>query len=163
MYRDGVSDSQLETFVDVEMRDIQAAARQISGAIKVTVVVVKKRIFTRMYASMGADMDSPLPGTVFDFDTNSFFFVSQKPRVGTVLPTNYVVYLNEANFPIRDIQQYSYLQLHLYQNWTGSISSPAVCQLAHKLAFLFGQNILKAMPRDQNAEAFAASNKLYFL
>ena len=160
VYRDGVGDSQMETFVDVEMRDIQAAVRLVDPNIKVTIVVVRKRIYTRMFSAVGSDYKNPEPGTVFDLDKDNFFLISQAPHQGTVLPSNYVVHLNEANIPIRDLQMYSYLQLHLYANWTGSIATPAVCQLAHKIAFLFGQCIL---PVDRDPESFADSDMLYFL
>jgi hypothetical protein len=46
---DGVSNSQLETFVRHEMRDFESAFRKFNLQIKLTVVVVQKRITNRLF------------------------------------------------------------------------------------------------------------------
>ena len=39
------------------------------------------------------------------------------------------------------LQKIAYKLCHIYYNWTGTIRVPAVCQYAHKLAFLVGQSL----------------------
>lgn len=61
--------------------------------------------------------------------------VSQLTNQGCVTPTHYFVSLNESEDVIReDIENLSFQLSFMYQNWSGSIKVPSVCQLAHKIA-----------------------------
>ena len=85
-----------------------------------------------------------------------FFLISQSVRQGTVNPTSYNVILNTTCFTPDHIQQLTYKMSHLYYNWAGTVRVPAVCQYAHKLAFLVG-NSLHQKPNDR------LKNLLHFL
>jgi len=54
------------------------------------------------------------------------------------------------------MQILTYKMTHLYYNWPGTTRVPAVCQYAHKLAFLVSQYIHQS-PSNQ------LDTKLYFL
>lgn len=77
--------------------------------------------------------------------------VSQDVRQGTVSPSNYNVVYDESGWPADRIQQLSYKMTHLYYNWSGTVAVPAMCQYAHKLAYLTGVALNdKAHKRLQN-------------
>merc|ERR1712113_890361 len=69
------------------------------------------------------------------------YLVSQSVRQGTVNPTSYNIIKNTSRMKPDHIQQLTYKQCHLYYNWPGTVRVPAVCQYAHKLAFLVGNSI----------------------
>jgi len=141
--RDGVGDGQLMYVYDVEMTAIHDVIKDISPDTKLTFVVVKKRIRTRLFSNgMNA-----IPGTVVDSVIThpkwyDFFLVSHETRNGTVSPTHYNVLLDDIKWPKTELQSFIYLLCYQYYNWDGSISVPAPCQYAHKMAFLYGRTLL---------------------
>lgn len=86
-----------------------------------------------------------------------FFIVSQSVGQGTVSPTSYNVLFNNTGLKPDIVQRFTYKMTHMYFNWMGTVRVPAVCQLAHKLAFLVGQCLHQA-PESQQLEKL-----LYFL
>jgi len=143
--RDGVGDGQLMYVNDVEMTAIHDAVKAISPNTRMTFVVVKKRIRTRLY-NRGRN---PEPGTLVDSvithpNWYDFFLVSHETRNGTVSPTHYNVLLDDMKWPKSELQSFIYLLCYQYYNWDGSISVPAPCQYAHKMAFLYGKTLLSA-------------------
>ena len=82
--------------------------------------------------------------SIFRYD---FFIVSQSVRQGTVNPTSYNVVKDTSGLRPDHIQSLTYKLTHLYYNWPGNVRVPAVCQYAHKLAFLVG-NSLHRMPAE---------------
>lgn len=90
---------------------------------------------------------------VFRYD---FFLVSQSVNQGTVSPTNYNVIHDNMGLPPDRLQQLTYKMTHLYYNWSGTTRVPAVCQYAHKLAFLVGQFI-------HQSPSNVLERQLYFL
>ena len=139
--RDGVGDGQLDYVHGTEMMAVKDVVSEICPTTKVTFVVVKKGIHTRFFARG----ENPLPGTVVDDAAIThpgwydFFLISHETRNGTVSPTHYNVILDEIRWPKNDLQLFIYQMCYEYFNWNGSISVPAPCQYAHKLAFLYGQ------------------------
>ncbi|KAK0087279.1 hypothetical protein PV325_001377 [Microctonus aethiopoides] len=163
VYRDGVGDGQLSSVAQYEVEQLKSAFPLVDPtyAPKLCVIVVQKRINTRIMAMRGNRLDNPPPGTVVDSCVTrrnwyDFFLVPQTARQGTITPTHYVVLIDEANFDTDHIQRLSYKLCHLYYNWPGTIRVPAPCQYAHKLAFLVGQSI-QAEPNECLAES------LYYL
>ena len=142
--RDGVGDGQLDYVNAFEMVAVKEVVREICPSTLVTFVVVKKRIHTRLFAR-GAN---PRPGTVVDDDAIThpgwydFFLISHETRNGTVSPTHYNVLMDEIQWPRDKLQLFVYQLCFEYFNWDGSISVPAPCQYAHKMAFLYGQTLL---------------------
>ncbi|XP_073532235.1 piwi-like protein 1 [Phyllobates terribilis] len=150
IYRDGVGDGQLNTFISYEVEQlvncIKATGKDYSP--KLTVVVVKKRISARFFAHLGGRLQNPPPGTIVDVEVTrpewyDFFIISQSVRQGTVSPTHYNVVFDTGTLKPDYMQRLTYKLCHLYYNWPGVIRVPAPCQYAHKLAFLVGQSVHK--------------------
>jgi len=55
-----------------------------------------------------------------------------------------------------NMQMLSYKMTHMYYNFSGTVRVPAVCQYAHKLAFLVAESI-------NRAPSAGLENQLYFL
>jgi aubergine-like protein len=162
-YRDGVGEGQTNYVLEHEVKGLEDKLNEIydkAGAqLKFHFVIVSKRINTRFFK--GAV--NPNPGTVFDDvvtlpERYDFFLNSQYVRNGTVSPTNYnVIYETAAGALTPDqMQRLSYKMTHLYYNWSGTLAIPAVCQYAHKLAFLVG-NFIHQSPSN------LLEKQLYFL
>ncbi|XP_058053389.1 protein aubergine-like [Anopheles bellator] len=163
IYRDGVGDGQLTHVVEHEVQTIKARLTEAYKASKedikpqMAVLVVSKRINTRLFIGKS----NPKPGTVVDDvitlpERSDFFLVSQSVRQGTVAPTSYNIIFNESGLTSDQLQVYSNKQTLLYYNWSGAVRVPAVCQYAHKLAFLVSQYI-KQQPHE------AMEKRLYYL
>lgn len=162
-YRDGVGDGQLHQVFNTEVQVLKNKLDEIykSAGIekgcRFAFVVVSKRINTRYFVNS----QNPIPGTIVDDiitlpERYDFFLVSQSVRQGTVSPTSYnVIYDNMGLNPDR-MQILTYKMTHLYYNWSGTLRVPAVCQYAHKLAFLVAESIHRA-PNN------VLENQLYFL
>uniref|UniRef100_A0A182IW30 Uncharacterized protein n=1 Tax=Anopheles atroparvus TaxID=41427 RepID=A0A182IW30_ANOAO len=145
-YRDGVGDGQLEHVVKHEVNAIRERL-QIGAPdrLRLTFFVVTKRIGTRLFHNG----NNPPPGTIVDDqitlpERTDFYLVSQSVRHGTVSPTSYNIIHDESGLTVDQLQAYTAKQTHLYYNWTGAVSVPAVCQYAHKLAGLVGQYLHQA-------------------
>lgn len=151
IFRDGVGDGQLNYVSEYEIEQLISAFSCVSPDYNpsVAVVVVQKRINTRIFAKLNAkELDNPTPGTIVDHTVTrtewcDFFLVSQKVRQGTVAPTHYVVLRNTTGLSPDQMQRLTYKLTHLYYNWPGCVRVPAPCQYAHKLANLVGDNIHK--------------------
>ncbi|XP_043262895.1 piwi-like protein Ago3 [Colletes gigas] len=148
VYRDGVGDGQLETVTKYEVKQLLATFKNIESSYQptLTVIVVQKRINTRIFAKSQQGLINPPPGTIVDSnitrsDLYDFFLVSQNIRMGTVSPTHYIVIYDNKNMKAEHIQRLTYKLCHLYYNWPGTIKVPAPCQYAHKLVSLVGQNL----------------------
>ncbi|XP_052862181.1 protein aubergine-like [Anopheles cruzii] len=163
IYRDGVGDGQLNHVVEHEVQTIKKRLTEAYAGNKeeikpqMAVLVVSKRINTRLFLGKS----NPRPGTVVDDvitlpERSDFFLVSQSVRQGTVSPTSYNIIFNESGLTSDQLQVYSSKQTLLYYNWSGAVRVPAVCQYAHKLAFLVSQ-FIKQQPHE------ALEQRLYYL
>ncbi|XP_015435160.1 PREDICTED: piwi-like protein 1 [Dufourea novaeangliae] len=148
VYRDGVGDGQIETVAKYEVKQLLATFKNIEPSYQptLTIIIVQKRINTRLFAKCSMGLENPLPGTVVDTcitraSLYDFFLVSQNVRMGTVSPTHYIVVYDSKNMKVEHIQRLTYKLCHLYYNWPGTVKVPAPCQYAHKLVSLVGQNI----------------------
>ena len=146
-YRDGVGEGQLEEVRENEIKAIKNAIG--TEEIKLTFIVVSKRINTRFFAKAdpsGNRITNPCSGTVADTvvtlpERYDFFLISQSVGQGTVNPTSYNVILDESGWNPDRIQVLTYKLTHLYYNWPGTIRVPAPCMYAHKLADLLGAHL----------------------
>ncbi|KAH8262836.1 hypothetical protein KR044_000811 [Drosophila immigrans] len=163
IYRDGVGDGQLNLCSLYEIPQFKA----ISGKdIKITFIVVQKRINTRFFTGSGNNFANPPPGTVVDkaitrSQMYDFFLVAQMVRQGTVSPTHFVVLRDDSNYGPDIIQKLSYKLCFLYYNWPGTVRIPACCMAshkhyAHKMAYLIGQSV----QRDTSANL---AERLFYL
>jgi len=55
-----------------------------------------------------------------------------------VSPVAFNVLVDESGLDADKIQCFTFKLCHLYYNWSGTVSVPAPCQYAHKLAALTG-------------------------
>lgn len=161
-YRDGVGDGQIHYVAQHElehlMKILQQQYRQHSKELKLCFIIVNKRLNTRIFKQD----KNPVPGTVVDNiitmpERYDFYLVSQSVRQGTVSPTLYNVIYDNWDLPADKLQILTYKMCHLYYNWSGTTRVPAVCQYAHKLAFLVGEHL------HQSPSSLALQKKLYFL
>ncbi|XP_043528793.1 piwi-like protein Ago3 isoform X2 [Frieseomelitta varia] len=148
IYRDGVGDGQLEVVLKYEIKQLLVTFKTVQENYEptLTVIIVQKRINTRIFERSGMGVKNPPSGTIVDScitksDIYDFFLVSQNIRQGTVSPTRYIVIYDNKNMKPEHIQRLTYKLCHLYYNWAGTIKIPAPCQYAHKLVSLVGQNI----------------------
>ncbi|XP_029891600.1 piwi-like protein 2 isoform X2 [Aquila chrysaetos chrysaetos] len=162
VYRDGVSDSQLNTVLKYEIPQMQKCFDTFENyQPSMVVMVVQKQISTNFYTLTAEQFTSPPPGTVIDHtvtssDWQDFFLLAHRSRQGCSIPTRYVCVLNTANLSCEHLQRLTFKLCHLYWNWPGTIRVPAPCKYAHKLAFLSGQ-VLYREPSTQLCD------KLFFL
>ncbi|XP_003245599.2 piwi-like protein Ago3 [Acyrthosiphon pisum] len=163
IYRDGVSDGDFKQVEEIELRDLIESFKYYPENYNpmVTLIIVQKRISTRVFQYLDEKYSNPSPGTVIDNTVTrrnyfDFFLVSQHVRQGTVNPTHYIVLKNGCNLSVENVQRLSYKLCHLYYNWCGTVKVPAPVQYAHKLAYLIGQNV-RQMPSDK------LCNSLFFL
>jgi aubergine-like protein len=171
VFRDGIGDGQHDLVINHEVPAMKEALEcmpddeegKVIANTKFTFIITQKRINERLFVKPmgGASLKNPIPGTIVDQTITrkgkyDFFLVSQNVTQGTVTPTHYHVVEDCGEYKPDMIQKMAYFLTYMYFNWPGSIRVPAVCQYAHKLAYLVGQH-LKNMPKEEN------SWKLYYL
>lgn len=145
-FRDGVNENQIHYVIQHEVENLKKVlAKQyasVNQELRFAFVIVNKRLNTRIFKGDR----NPLPGTVVDDaitlpERYDFYLVSQSVRQGTVSPTSYSIVFDSLQLTPNKMQILTYKMCHLYYNWSGTTRVPAVCQYAHKLAFLVGQYI----------------------
>ncbi|XP_072409954.1 piwi-like protein 2 isoform X1 [Chiloscyllium punctatum] len=148
VYRDGVSDGQLNAVTDYELPQLLKCFEVFSNYHpKMIVIVVQKRISTNLYAQAASGrLEVPPPGTVMDHTVTSrewtdFFLLAHTVRQGCGIPTHYICVYNSLKLSPDHMQRLTFKLCHLYWNWSGTIRVPAPCKYAHKLAFLCGQSL----------------------
>ncbi|KAH0516955.1 Piwi-like protein 3, partial [Microtus ochrogaster] len=158
VYRDGVGDGQLQALLEKEVRQFQ---KFFTSSIKLTFIVVKKRINTRFFVENGDKVTNPPSGTVVDQivtrkEWYDFYIVSQTSNSGTVTPTHYNVIYDTKGLTPNQVQCLTYRLCHMYYNLPGIIRVPAPCHYAHKLAYFVGKSI-------HQKPASSLSDCLYYL
>ncbi|XP_074601389.1 piwi-like protein Siwi [Brevipalpus obovatus] len=163
IYRDGVGEGQYDHVKDHELSQVKDAIQSCGPQqqIKLTFMIVSKRINTRLFLRQGSDLRNPYPGTVVDQVITrpkhpNFYLVSQHVGQGTVTPTAYDIIHDDIKMPLTKQQLLAYHLTHLYYNWMGTVKVPAPCQYAHKLAYLVGKS-LHEIPHESH------SDKLFYL
>jgi len=167
IYRDGVGDSQLTTFVRSEIAMYEETFAALNIKPKLTVIVVQKRVNLRLFTAcpvnarqaqqcpvearcQGRDKyHSPMAGTIVDNDITSqmlsdFYLVpSIAPPGATARPTRFIVVRDDVGFTNNAdaLQQMTNQMCYMYFNWPGPIRVPACVMYAHKAAYLFGKHV----------------------
>uniref|UniRef100_A0A674GVA3 Piwi like RNA-mediated gene silencing 2 n=1 Tax=Taeniopygia guttata TaxID=59729 RepID=A0A674GVA3_TAEGU len=145
VYRDGVSDPQLDTVLKYEVPQLQKSFETFQNyQPSLVVIVVQKQLSTNFYCLIGEELVSPPLGTVIDHSITSsgwqdFFLLAHHSRQGCSIPTRYICMWNTANLSSEHLQRLTFKLCHLYWNWPGTVRVPAPCKYAHKLALLVGQ------------------------
>ncbi|ODM91423.1 Protein aubergine [Orchesella cincta] len=167
MYRDGVGDGQLKYVYETELGTIRRAITELYKSFaqpepKFSFIVVTKKINTRMFSLEGNGRPvNPGPGTVADDvitypERYDFYVIAQYTRQGSVSPVSYnVLYDTQGLSPDR-IQKLTFKLTHMYFNWRGTVTVPAPCQYAYKLAYLTGLSL--GAPSNERL-----ANSLHFL
>ncbi|XP_053575387.1 piwi-like protein 2 [Bombina bombina] len=162
VYRDGVSDGQLDTVEKYEIPQLQACFQTFENYLpRLAVIVVQKRVITNIYATATGQFLTPTPGTILDHTVTrpgrvDFYLLAHHVRQGCGIPTHYICVLNTTNLSPDHIQRLTFKLCHMYWNWPGTIRVPAPCKYAHKLAFLSGQFL-------HHEPAIELCDKLFFL
>ncbi|CAH0581309.1 unnamed protein product [Chrysodeixis includens] len=163
IYRDGVGDGQIPYVHSHEVTEIKKKLNEIYGdaEYRLAFIIVSKRINTRIFLDRGRTGENPRPGTVIDDvvtqpERYDFYLVSQNVRDGTISPTSYNVIEDTTGMHPDRLQWLTYKLTHLYFNCSSHIRVPAVCQYAHKLAFLAANSL-------HNSPHYTLNDTLYFL
>uniref|UniRef100_A0A8C2T287 Piwi-like protein 2 n=1 Tax=Coturnix japonica TaxID=93934 RepID=A0A8C2T287_COTJA len=162
LYRDGVSDSQLDTVLKYEIPQLQKCFEAFeSYSPSMAVLVVQKQMGTNFYSGSSDHISAAPAGLVVDHSITStewqdFFLLAHCPRLGCSVPTRYICVLNTASLSTEHLQRLTFKLCHLYWNWPGTIRVPAPCKYAHRLAFLAGQVL-------QHEPSVQLCNQLFFL
>jgi len=155
-YRDGVGEGQLEEVKETEIKAIKGVLAQIKEQsdvdIKLTFIIVSKRINTRFFTGTTPSQNPP-SGTIVDDvatlpERYDFYLISQSVGQGTVNPTSYNIILDESGWTPDRHQVLTYKLTHLYYNWPGTVRVPAPCRYAHKLADLVGGSLKEEVNKE---------------
>lgn len=108
IYRDGVSESQYEQVLALELPLIRKACEVVRGTrkrhftkIRISILIVSKRHHTRFFcAGKGNSNYNPLNGTIVDRDVTQygkweFYLQSHSPNQGVARPVRYMVIFDE--------------------------------------------------------------------
>ncbi|XP_035709089.1 piwi-like protein Siwi [Folsomia candida] len=151
-YRDGVGEGQLRYVVETELVALQSSIADYYanvGEPKFSMVIVTKRINTRIFLALGKDnrVSNPSPGSIVDDvitcpEKYDFYLVPQSARQGTVSPVGFNIIHDTSGLDADKMQRFAFKLCHGYFNWSGTVAVPAPCQYARKLAFLTGTALL---------------------
>jgi len=147
-FRDGVGDGQLRQVHEMEKEALERAMKEVYAGTtqeipKFALIVVTKKINSRIMLDYNGKYDNPPPGTVVDDvitlpERYDFFLVSCAARQGTVSPCSYNILHDTLGLDPDKLQMLTYKMCHMYFNWSGTVAVPAPCQYAHKLAYITG-------------------------
>ena len=170
-YRDGVGSGQHELVETFEIKRILDLLDKQYGEDrpKLVFALVTKRINDRFYQpsagrkgpkglKKGA-LGNPESGMIIDSGVVSdnkfdYFMVAQNVTQGTATPTRYEFLLNESECPADFFYTMTYFQTFNYYNWSGPVKVPAVCQYAHKQAYLLGETYKGGTHEDLKSTLF---------
>lgn len=180
VFRDGVGDSQMSSFVNREILEYNKAFTQLGIAPKLTVVVVRKRGNTRffqeceVYAGRSkichrdqrcdgrGQYHSAPAGSVIDTVVvspnwfNYFINCCDPPPKATSRPTHFLVVRDDMGWSSDDLQTLSHQLCYTYPNWQGPIRVPSMVMFAHKICYLFCKYV-------NGTPSQLISDKLFFL
>ncbi|CAG2101954.1 unnamed protein product [Medioppia subpectinata] len=137
LFRDGVSDGQLDQVLAEEIRLIEKAFDSVAKGFRfaLTVFVVQKRHHTRFmplkesFDARGNEIRNIPAGTVVDHTIthplrNEFHLCSHNGRLGTSRHAKYVCIRDDHNLTRDELQQISYHMCHAYCRCPTPISIP---------------------------------------
>ena len=149
MYRDGVSDEQLQQTLDRELPLLMQACKEFYGAAnqplpKIIWQVCQKRHIVRFYAPKGDTSGSfdgkgnPLPGLIVDQhvttkDKHDWYATSHKCLQGTSVPAHHYLLYDEVKADVDALQQLTFAMSYIFGRSVTSISVPAPAKLADRL------------------------------
>ncbi|GAV64237.1 PAZ domain-containing protein/Piwi domain-containing protein/DUF1785 domain-containing protein [Cephalotus follicularis] len=139
IFRDGVSESQFNQVLNIELDQIIEACKYLdeSWSPKFTVIVAQKNHHTKFFQA--GSPDNVPPGTVVDNtvchpQNNDFYMCAHAGMIGTTRPTHYHVLFDEIGFSADDLQELIHSLSYVYQRSTNAISIVAPVRYAHLAA-----------------------------
>ncbi|KAL9451109.1 hypothetical protein AB3S75_012790 [Citrus x aurantiifolia] len=146
IFRDGVSESQFNQVLNIELDQIIEASKFLDEkwSPKFTVIVAQKNHHTKFFQS-GRPENVP-PGTVVDKGVchprnNDFYLCAHAGMIGTSRPTHYHVLHDEIGFSADDLQELVHSLSYVYQRSTTAVSVVAPICYAHLAAAQMSQFI----------------------
>ncbi|KAM6567334.1 hypothetical protein CsatA_026462 [Cannabis sativa] len=147
IFRDGVSESQFNQVLNIELDQIIKAYQHLGeeNLPKFTVIVAQKNHHTKLFQAGGANNNIP-PGTIVDNGivhprNYDFYLCSHAGMIGTSRPAHYHVLVDEIDFSPDDLQNLIHSLSYVYQRSTTAISIVAPICYAHLAAYQMGQFI----------------------
>ncbi|GAV84720.1 PAZ domain-containing protein/Piwi domain-containing protein/DUF1785 domain-containing protein [Cephalotus follicularis] len=144
IFRDGVSESQFNQVLNIELDQIIEACKFLdeSWSPKFAVIVAQKNHHTKFFQS--GSPDNVPPGTIIDNRVchprnNDFYLCAHAGMIGTTRPTHYHVLLDEIGFSADDLHELVHALSYVYQRSTTAISVVAPICYAHLAATQMGQ------------------------
>ncbi|KAL5794184.1 hypothetical protein ACOSP7_002778 [Xanthoceras sorbifolium] len=146
VFRDGVSESQFNQVLNIELDQIVKAYQHLGEADvpKFTVIVAQKNHHTKLFQANGPE--NVPPGTVVDTKVvhprnYDFYMCAQAGMIGTSRPAHYHVLLDEIGFTPDVLQNLIHSLSYVYQRSTTAISIVAPICYAHLAAAQMAQFI----------------------
>ncbi|KAK1433730.1 hypothetical protein QVD17_10645 [Tagetes erecta] len=146
IFRDGVSESQFNQVLNIELEQIMEACKFLDETWKpkFVVIVAQKTHHTKFFQTK-SDYNVP-PGTIIDSQVchpkyNDFYLCAQNGPIGTTRPTHYHVLLDQIGFSADELQELVHSLSYVYQRSTNAISVVAPICYAHLAAAQMGQFI----------------------
>ncbi|XP_059625065.1 protein argonaute 4-like isoform X1 [Cornus florida] len=144
IFRDGVSESQFNQVLNIELDQIIEACKFLDEkwSPKFVVIVAQKNHHTKFFQQ--SSPDNVPPGTVIDNRvchprSNDFYMCAHAGMIGTTRPTHYHVLLDDIGFSADDLQELVHSLSYVYQRSTTAISVVAPICYAHLAATQMGQ------------------------
>ncbi|XP_037497237.1 protein argonaute 4 isoform X1 [Jatropha curcas] len=144
IFRDGVSESQFNQVLNIELDQIIEACKFLDEKWfpKFVVIVAQKNHHTKFFQP-GAP-ENVQPGTIIDNKVchpknNDFYLCAHAGMIGTTRPTHYHVLLDEVGYSPDDLQELVHSLSYVYQRSTTAISVVAPICYAHLAATQMGQ------------------------
>ncbi|KAJ7964784.1 Argonaute family protein [Quillaja saponaria] len=144
VFRDGVSESQFNQVLNIELDQIIKAYQHLGekDIPKLTVIVAQKNHHTKLFQASGPE--NVPPGTVVDtkivhprnFD---FYLCAHAGMIGTSRPAHYHVLVDEIGFSADDLQNLIHSLSYVYQRSTTATSIVAPICYAHLAAAQMAQ------------------------
>ncbi|KAL7614483.1 hypothetical protein Lser_V15G06694 [Lactuca serriola] len=139
IFRDGVSESQFNQVLNIELNQIIEACKFLDEQWdpKFLVIVAQKRHHTKFFQA-NSEANVP-PGTIVDNKVchpknNDFYLCAQNGKIGTTRPTHYHVLLDQIKFSADELQELVHSLSYVYQRSTTAISAVAPIRYAHLAA-----------------------------
>ncbi|XP_010521596.1 PREDICTED: protein argonaute 4 isoform X2 [Tarenaya hassleriana] len=143
IFRDGVSESQFNQVLNVELDQVIEACKYLDEKWnpKFLVIVAQKNHHTKFFQP--GSPDNVPPGTIVDTKichprNYDFYLCAQAGMIGTSRPTHYHVLYDEIGFSPDEVQELVHSLSYVYQRSTTAISVVAPICYAHLAAAQIG-------------------------
>ncbi|ESW13558.1 hypothetical protein PHAVU_008G206600 [Phaseolus vulgaris] len=162
IFRDGVSESQFNQVLNIELDQIIEACKFLDATWdpKFLVIVAQKNHHTKFFQA--GSPDNVPPGTVIDSKichprNYDFYMCAHAGMIGTSRPAHYHVLLDEIGFSADDLQELVHSLSYVYQRSTTAISVVAPICYAHLAATQMGQ-FMKFEERSETASSHGGAH-----